>query len=476
MLKKVIFSLIAILFISDSFSQSIEEKKNRIVYNRIEYFFNTRQTDSIYAMSAPAFKESIPYETLELALKYFYALGKISDATSATFSQGVAGYNILIGKNKASLNLKINDAFQYELLQLLDEPIVREKKEHIKSNVKKSNALDELVDSIAMSYIGQKNAQALAIGIIHKGKTNHFYYGETIKGDSLSIPKENTLFEIGSITKVFTATLLADLVEKKTITLDDSITKFLPDSVAKNKFLQGITFKQLANHTSGLPKLPDNIDKVSHYTLANPYTHYGRKELFSYLKNVRLDELPGEKFEYSNLGFALLGELISRISKKTYNELITEVITGPLGMINTLERVNPKTQQLSKVYNKEGNEVPIWQWQAFAGSGALKSTITDLLRFAQFQFKMPETTLENAMTLTKQFTYYLPPSTDIGLAWHMNMANDVIQYWHNGQTGGSSSFIGLVPDSKSAIVVLSNSSISVDEISFRILNTIINSN
>lgn len=476
MFKKVIFLLVSLLATLHSFSQSNAEKNNRIVYNRIEYFFNTRQTDSIYAMASSSFQESISFESLDLALKYFYKYGKITEATPITFDKDVAGYNLTIGKNKASILLKIDSAFHYELLQVKDETIITEQKEHVKSNVTKASPLDEFIDSIAMSYIKQKNAQGLAIGLIHQGKVNNFYYGETIKGDSLSLPKDNTLFEIGSITKVFTATLLANLVEKQLVSLDDSITKFLPDSVAQNSFLQKITFKELANHTSGLPRLPENLEKLPKYLPSDPYAQYGRKELFSYLKNIKLENSPGEKFEYSNLGFALLGELISIISKKPYAQCISEVIASPLGMTNTVEKVIPKTQQLTKVYGANGNEVPVWQWKAFAGTGALKSTIADLLRFAQYQFKMPQTTLENAMALTKQFTYYLPPSTDIGLAWHMNMINDVILYWHNGNTGGSSSFIGLIPDSKSAIIVLSNSSISVDDMSTKILNKVITSN
>ena len=143
-------------------------------------------------------------------------------------------------------------------------------------------------------------------------------------------------------------------------------------------------------------------------------------------------------------------------------------------MQNTVQKANPKTQKVVKVYNEKGEEVPLWDWKALAGAGSLKSTVHDLLRFAQYQFKLPESTLENAMALTRQFTYYLPPNTDIGLAWHMNMIDEVIQIWHNGGTYGSSSFIGLVPDKKSAIVVLSNSAISVDEISEHILKKIAN--
>ena len=473
MIKYAIYSLVLLFYSFNSFSQSIDEKNNRQVYNRIEFFFNTQQTDSIYAMASPAFQQNVPFQKLEMALQYFYNFGRIKDAVPASFNNGIAGYNITVGKKKGAIFLKTDSTFHFDFFQIKDQEILTEKKENVKSVVQKNNLLDEYIDSLALTYIQQKNAQGLAIGLIHKGKINTFYYGETTKGDTLSIPKENTLFELGSITKVFTATLLADLVERKLITLEDSITKYLPDSLAQNQYLQKITFKDLANHTSGLPRIPSNLDKVPKFVATDPYAQYGRKELFSYLKNIELKDVPGNNFEYSNTGFALLGELISSISKKTYSQCITEVITSPLGLLNTVEKINYKTQSIPKVYSLTGTEVPLWQWQAFAGAGGLKSTITDMMKFVQAQFKMPESRLEHAMALTKQFTYYLPPSTDIGLAWHMNMLEDVVQYWHNGATGGSSAFLALVPDSKSAIIVLSNSAISVDEISTQIISKVI---
>ncbi len=475
MIKYAIYSLVLLLYSFNTFSQSIVEKNNRQVYNRIEFFFNTQQTDSIYAMASPAFQQSIPFQKLEMVLQYFYNFGRIKDAVPASFDNGIAGYNITVGNKKSSIFLKTDSTFHFDFFEIKDQEILTEKKENIKSVVQKNNALDEYIDSLALTYIQQRNAQALAIGLIHKGKINTFYYGETIKGDTLSIPKENTLFELGSITKVFTATLLADLVERKVITLDDTITKYLPDSVAQNQYLQKITFKDLANHTSGLPRLPSNFDKVPKFSANDPYAQYSRKDLFSYLKSIELKDAPGTNFEYSNTGFALLGELIASISKKTYSQCISEIITSPLGLLNTVEKINPKNQTITipKVYNQTGTEVPMWQWQAFAGAGGLKSTLTDMLKFVQAQFKMPESKLEHAMALTKQFTYYLPPSTDIGLAWHMNMLGDVVQYWHNGGTAGSSSFLALVPDNKSAIIVLSNSAISVDQISTQIISKVI---
>jgi CubicO group peptidase (beta-lactamase class C family) len=464
-----------ILLSSFVFAQSPVERRNRTVYNRIEYFINSKQPDSVYTLASDDFKRQVDQQGFVSMIRDLANYGKISNTEPASFSNNIAGYNFMLGAIKSSLYLGVdsNYKFNYFLLQQGHIPITR--MEAVASNVNKQNALDHYIDSVANAYLANPNTKSLAIGVINKGKINTFFYGQTDAAVKASLPDGNTLYEIGSVTKVFTATLLADLVEKGTIALDDSIVKFLPDSLAQNPFLQKITFKHLANHTSGLPRLPDNLEKAAKFNPKNPYATYSRKDLFHYLKNVSSENEPGENFEYSNLGYGLLGELISIVTNKTYAQNIKEIISDSLKLPNTVDKANLKTQKIVKVYNEQGQETPIWDFQAFAGTGALKSSVHDLLRFAQYQFKLPETTLENAMALTRQFTFYLPPNTDIGLAWHMNMVDDVIQYWHNGGTGGSSSFIGLVPDKKSAIVVLSNSAISVDEISGMILSKIASS-
>src|SRR5690606_32379566 len=449
-------------------------RRNRTVFNRIEYFINTKQPDSVYTLASEEFKRSVDKQGFIDMISNMANYGKISNTEPVTFANNIAGYNVLLGSSKTSIHLGVDSNYKFNYFLVKPDHIQTVRKEEVKSNVNNQNPLDFYVDSIARAYLSNPNTKSLAIGVINKNSINTFFYGQTDAANTASLPDGNTLYEIGSSSKVFTATVLADLAEKGRISLDDSITKYLPDTLAQNPYLQKITFKHSANHTSGLPRLPENLDKVAKYNPKNPYANYSRKDLFHYLKDVKSDNEPGENFEYSNLGYGLLGELISIITQKTYSQNIKEIISDTLKLPNTVEKANPKTQKLTKVYNAHGQETPIWDFQAFAGTGALKSTVHDLLRFAQYQFKLPETTLENAMAMTRQFTYFLPPNTDIGLAWHMNMVDDVIQLWHNGRTAGSSSFIGLVPDKKSAIVVLSNSALSVDEISSKILSKIAN--
>ena len=145
-------------------------------------------------------------------------------------------------------------------------------------------------------------------------------------------------------------------------------------------------------------------------------------------------------------------------------------------MNNTFQVLEPKRKDTFKVYNKEGHEALPWSFDVFAPAGALKSTLEDLLKFANAQFKMPQTPLENAMANTRLFTFFLPPDTDLGLAWHMNLIDNLTVFWHNGATAGSSSYLALSPDKKSGVVMLSNSAISTDDQGKTILNYLLHQN
>lgn len=473
MIQKILINLILVIFSLPIFGQSTEEKQNRVVYNRIEYFFNTQQTDSIYALANENFKTQYSFKKFQTIFDYFYLFGKIKEANQVTYDKGIIGYNLTFADTKGHLKLGVDSTFKFHTFAITDQPYISKDIEEINSNVNKVSKLDFYVDSLAKTYLKDASTASLTIGIVSNNKVNTFLYGETTKGDNLSIPTANSIYELGSLSKIFTAVLLADLVEKKVISLDDSIAKFLPDSVKSNPFIQKITFKQLANHTSGLPRLPSNLEKAPKFNASNPYATYGRTELYSYLAHITEPREPGEEYEYSNFGFGLLGDIINTITKKTYAQNIKEIITVPLGMTNTVERIDPKTQKMVTLYDEKGKQVPSWDFQALAGAGSLKSSINDLLRFTQYQFKLPENNLENAFALTRQFTFYLPPNTDIGLGWHMTMTDGVTSYVHSGATSGSSSFIALIPDLKSAIIVLSNSAHQVDDISSKILEKVL---
>ncbi|MFD2600062.1 serine hydrolase [Sphingobacterium corticis] len=475
------FAFIFLLLIAPIFTtkaQSADERLNRAVYNRIEYFFNSQQPDSIYNLASDSFKDQISQEQLSGTLQQLYALGTIRNAELVKFEKGMAGYRLDFDTERLMLVLGVDSTHHFHsiLFQQYKEqtPKAEEEKsveQKVATPVSEGETFESKIEKIAKSYTQKTNARSLSIGIIHQGQIQTFFFGETDDGNE-TLPTENSVYEIGSITKTFTATLLADLVEKQIVSLDDSITKFLPDSLAQNPDLQKITFRSLANHTSGLPGLPDNFTKVNGYKRTDPYATYDRKALFAYLKNVKLEHDPETEYVYSNLGFGLLGELISIISKKPYAACVKELIALPLHMRTTDITIDPKNENILKVF-KDGEEVPKWSFQALAGAGALKSTLNDMLRYAITQLAVPENDIQRAMSATKLFTFFIPPNMDIGLGWHTNLLEDISYYWHNGATAGSYSYIGLIPDERSAVVILSNSNVPLDDTAQEIIRQVI---
>ncbi|MBP3944426.1 beta-lactamase family protein [Sphingobacteriaceae bacterium WQ 2009] len=486
-MKNYITGLLVCLAASSYAQQESDQLANKRLFNKLEYFINSQQTDSIYELGSSTFKKELRFDFFaDYLRKNVYKLGRIRNATIANFENGNALYNLAFDDAALRLLFSVDSSYKFQTLTFLPATINTEASQVVTESTvaataepSKPESLQQqrspqalFVDSLAAQYLQQHPKQSLSIGIINKGVTERYFYGETSKGNQ-TLPTATSIYEIGSLSKLFTAILLADLVEKKTINLNDSIAKFLPDSVRTNPALKNITFQQLANHTSGLPRLPDNLEKTANFTEADPYRNYGKKELYAYLKNMSINAGDAEQYAYSNLGFAVLGDLIQTITKKSYEQLLNEVISTPLNLTHTAVQVNPKLYTLLQGMDNEGKLAASWNFQSFAAAGGIKSSLEDLLIFAKAQFKMPETPIEQAMALTKQFTFFLPPTTDIGLAWHISMYEDLISYQHTGQTAGSSSYIILTPDHKSAVVVLSNASAPVDTLGDKLIDRVL---
>ncbi|GAA0886845.1 hypothetical protein GCM10009120_54440 [Sphingobacterium siyangense subsp. cladoniae] len=469
---KHLITIVLLGISSYSFAQTNPaEQINRGVYNRLEFFINSQMTDSAYNLASDSFKQQISLAKFTQVLQELYPLGRVKSSTIKEFEKGLATYQMDFDSRSYEVLFATDTTLKFNTLKfspLAIKPQV-EKTIVVPTTQKSVDNDDLFVDSVANTYLKQQNTQSLAIGILKNGQTKTYFYGETAKGNQTP-PTKTSIYEIGSLSKVFTAILLSNLVEEGTITLDQPIALFLPDTLKKNGELSKITFQMLANHTSGLPRLPDNLDKVKGFNENDPYKTYDKKALYNYLASFKNKKNQGEEYEYSNLGYAVLGDIICSIYKKSYDQLVKDIICKPLEMSNTFQVLDPKRKDTFKVYNKEGQEVIPWSFDAFGPAGGLKSTLEDLLKFANAQFKMPQTPLENAMANTRLFTFFLPPDTDLGLAWHMNLIDDLTVYWHNGGTAGSSSYLALSPDKKSGVVILSNSAISTDDTGKAILD------
>jgi len=288
------------------------------------------------------------------------------------------------------------------------------------------------------------------IGIIKNGQVSIYSYGETVKGNN-TLPNENTVYEIGSVSKTFTGTLLALQVLRGKVKLDDPIGKYLPDSVPQPVF-DGVpvTMVSLSNHSSGFPRLAtrmfkDAIDK------RNPYAQFSNDNLFHFVKHLKLERKVGDKYEYSNVGAGLLGVLLARNAKTTYAILLEREITLPLQMKDTkIQLTESMKSRFIQGYTKDLEAQGPWDFQDIAGMGGIRSTMHDMLIYARANLSKQPTMLEKAMALTHQQTF--SGERSVGLGWHLNK-NWVL---HDGQTGGYHTLVALDPTAGIAIIVLSN--------------------
>ncbi|XHR92713.1 serine hydrolase domain-containing protein [Mucilaginibacter sp. UC70_90] len=218
----------------------------------------------------------------------------------------------------------------------------------------------------------------------------------------------------------------------------------MPDSVKTNVALNDITLQTLSNHTSGLARIPENLQFDS-ASAANPYKSYNKRLLYSYLKTCKLNSKPGEQYAYSNLGVGLLGTILSQVSGKTFDQMVQEVICSPLGMKNTVQHLSAlQLPHFTKVYSQYGDATVAWNFDALAACGALHSTVNDLLIYAKAHMGNGADKLSKAFELTHQITY--SKDAKIALGWHIILVDGVEYIFHNGGTYGSSSFLAFNAD------------------------------
>jgi serine-type D-Ala-D-Ala carboxypeptidase/endopeptidase len=304
----------------------------------------------------------------------------------------------------------------------------------------------------------------------------------TSKADSIT---PDTLFEIGSITKTFTALLLADMVIKGEVKLYDSAEKWLPQGLRglklRDRTGSPIRLVDLATHRSGLPRLPDNMPNG---TRADPYVDYREAELLAYLKSreVMMDADGGktskkrdEAYAYSNLGFGLLGYVLARAADTTYAELLQKRVLTPLGLSSTyLDVPRGEMGRFSNAHYIDNNGKPKqnshWHFDVIAPAGALIMSARDMGRYAQAASGAIDTPLKAAFALAqKKYGDGMAPINPQGLAWALAPLNGRTVFSHNGMTGGFASSLWLDPERKSAAAVLSNTNVPVLNIALHLL-------
>jgi D-alanyl-D-alanine-carboxypeptidase/D-alanyl-D-alanine-endopeptidase len=325
---------------------------------------------------------------------------------------------------------------------------------------------EDVLEAIVKRVEGGVN-QSIAVGIIDKDGNAHYFSSGSVRMGGAAVD-EHTIYEIGSISKVFTAILLAKAVNEGKMKLDDPIQKYLPSTVkVPTRDGRAITLGDLSDHTSALPRMPTNMTPANPM---NPYADYSVDQMYAFISGYTLTRAIGSAYEYSNLAQGLLGHILALNAGVSYEDLMTKSIAKPLSMKETKITLDEQMKShLAHPYDN-GVEVQNWDIPTFAGAGAIRSSVSDMLTFLSANLGYKKSSLKPAMELSHKARHDKAGNNRVGLGWHIAKGKfgDVI--WHNGGTGGYRAFAGFVKETGMGVVVLTNCTESVDDIGFHLLN------
>ena len=315
------------------------------------------------------------------------------------------------------------------------------------------------LDSLARAYAEEHGLPSLVLAVSFGGERTAVGVGDV----SGAAPDVNTLYEIGSITKVVTALALADAVGRNEVTLDTPVRDLLPDGAMAEQHESGpVRLRHLSTHTSGLPRIAMEMGFAPGFDMADPYALYDVEALYETLSTARAETAPGETVAYSNLAVGLLGHALAHQAGTTYADLVTTRVLGPLGMTDTFVEVPTELRdRLATPHDAAGAPTAPWTFtDATAGMGALRSTAADLLTLGEAALDA-DGPLADAFALTLEPRVEVGNGQKVGLGWFLQPAGGVegrTAAFHSGGTGGFRSTLFVVPDAGLVVVALTNRS------------------
>lgn len=443
-MKRLFFFLISILTTNLLFAQTDNYK---IAIDNFQENYNFEKYEEIFNSFSQEMKQTLPLENIKQFLSGLKnQVGKIEGKKFISYQQETyATYKTSFEKAVLAVNISLNK--QNQINGLFIKPYEEPKKTKSTTINALNNYPTEVAEIIFSKSKDLPNNTQISTALIKNGKIN--YYGIIKVNDTIkSTENQNKVFEIGSITKVFTSTVLASLVIDKKIKLTDEINTYFPFTFKNNI---KISFESLANHTSGLPRLPENLD-LSNET--NPYKNYGKKEIDEYLKNLlKLENEPSKTSSYSNLGAGLLGYTLGLSQKTSFQNILQKKVFNKYKMTSSFTSSQNLGNKLVKGLAENGETVSNWDFDVLFGGGGILSTTEDLAKFANAQFNPTNTEL----TLIRKPTFDINEDMKIGLGWHiLKSENDKNLFWHNGGTGGYSSSMAINVEEETAVIVLAN--------------------
>lgn len=313
----------------------------------------------------------------------------------------------------------------------------------------------DAVAAAVKPYFDAELISGVVVGLLDGGRREIYGFG---KGPGGAAPDGGSVFEIGSITKVYTGLLLADAVQRREVELDAPVAEYLPPGVSvPTRDKAPITIRHLAVHSAGLPPLPPGLADAPP---ADPFARYDEDALYRDLGRTQLAFVPGSRILYSNYGTGLLGVALGRKSGAGYRKAVEARVLAPLELHETYFTV-PAAAAPRRVVgtDEELAAVPHWTWDALAPAGALSSTARDLLKLLDAELDaaaggktMP---LRNQLRLTQEAQLEGEGRDNAGFGWMIDADG---RYWHTGGTAGFRAYAGFDPKTKRGVVVLASTS------------------
>jgi serine-type D-Ala-D-Ala carboxypeptidase/endopeptidase len=307
----------------------------------------------------------------------------------------------------------------------------------------------------------------IVVGVYKDGRTFIKGYG-VISKKSSQRPDAETVFQIGSVSKVLTALLLQRLCDEGVVSMNSTLDELLGDSMALSPSVRSVTLRQLVTHTSGFPRVPQSLlNKAKEIAgdddlMLDPYSYLGPRYVFDYLASAEGKREVG-RFEYSNYGMGLLAHVLEVVTGEDYESMVRDKLLLPLGMRHTAITLSPELKEkLAQGYTAKGIPTRLWTFAALYGAGAYSSTAEDLTRF--IQACVAESGLASKL-LMKMSEKQL--NGDTGIGWMQptfidRFIGNRAVVWHNGMVGGYASYLSIDAESKSGVAILTNQASTTD--------------
>jgi CubicO group peptidase (beta-lactamase class C family) len=348
---------------------------------------------------------------------------------------------------------------------------------HRMANARDQGNLEADIDAEVAKLLKGARVPGLVVGVYKDGRSLIKGHGTTGRADGAA-PDAHTIYQIGSISKVFTASLLQILCDEDVVSLEATLGDLLGSSMPMSPAARQVTLRQLVTHTSGFPSIPKSLgakagEKAgSDDHMLDPYSYLGPQFIFEYLATTEDKREPG-RFEYSNFGMGLLGHVLERVTGKELESLVAEKILAPFGMTETGIALTPRMQsRLAQGHTSKGVPTRIWTFAALAGAGAFNSSARDMLTFIRGLVEEGGPFVDLLRKMREP-----QPGGQTGIGWMLPTFvdrfvgnKDIV--WHNGMVNGYASYLAVDARARAGVVILTNKAIGPEMLGMMLMRKV----